>query len=113
MLASEDLNDAAAGGIAPEHQVAKRQLLNDTLEIADVILDEVTSLRIPARVAVAAHVDREHAVIRGESRREMIERTRVAIKPVNHDHRRLSLPAPVDVVNAKTIDVEEAIRRLS
>ena len=62
MLACEDLNDTAACRISPEDEVAKSELLHDAFEVTNVILDEITPLRIPAGVAMSAHVDGDHAM---------------------------------------------------
>jgi hypothetical protein len=44
VLAREHLHHTTAGRIPPEHEVAERQLPDDSFEISDVILDEVATL---------------------------------------------------------------------
>jgi hypothetical protein len=84
-------------------------LRDDPLEVADVVFDEVASLRIPARVTVSPHVDGEHAISRGEPCGDVVERPSHAVEAVDHDQRLLSLATPINVVEAKTIHLEETV----
>ena len=58
---------------------------------------------------MAAHVDGQHVVAGVEMRGQVIESTRDAIEAVHHDERRLVGIAPIDVVDAQAIDVEDVI----
>jgi hypothetical protein len=74
-----------------------------------VILDQIPAFGMPGGVAVAAHVDRDHVITRREMRRQVIEGAGDAIEAVNHDERRLVRIAPVHVVDAQTVDRDEAV----
>jgi hypothetical protein len=42
----------------------------------------------------------------------MVERARDPIDSMDHEHRRFTLAAPIDDVNAQTVYVDEAVERL-
>jgi hypothetical protein len=109
VLAREDLYDATARGVAPQHDIAKAELLDDTLEVTDMILDEVAAFRVPAGVAVSTHVHGQHVVPAAEMRGHMIEGARHAVEPMDQQEWLLVRVAPVHVVDTKTADVEEMI----
>ena len=66
--AGKHLRDAAAGGVAPHHQVTQSELGDQAGQVADVVLDQIAALRVPGRVAVPAHVVGDHVVRGGEVR---------------------------------------------
>ena len=88
---------------------AEPQLRDEPLEILDVVLDEVRALGTPARVAVAAHVEREHVVVAREVGRDVVEGVRVPRDAVQQDHRRLRGVAPFQIVKAQAVDRREAV----
>src|SRR5687767_12930429 len=109
VLPGEDLHHASAGGVSPQRDVPETELRDQSLEVADMVFDDITRLRIPVRVAMSAHVDGNDAKPAGEVRDDMIERARHAIEAVDEDQRRLFRATPVDVVNAEAVDGDEAI----
>src|SRR4051812_16213307 len=113
MSTSEDLRDPAACRVAPQHDVAKIHLRDEALDVAHVVLDEVAAFRVPAGIAVAAHVYGEHVKTLGEVRREMVERLRHAPDAMQQDHRLCIRIAPFEHMDAKAIDGDEALHRLS
>ena len=82
-------------------------------EIADVVLDQIAPLRIPARVAVPAQVHRDDVIAVGEVRRHVVEGARDAIDAVQQHERRRRGVAPVEVVDAEAADRDEAVLGLS
>ena len=63
---------------------------------------------------MAAHVKRDDVIIAGEVARQVIERVRVSRDPVQENQRRLRGGAPVEIVEAQTVDrrVAVGVRRL-
>ena len=63
---------------------------------------------------MTAHVQRDDAIVAGEVARQVIEGVRVARDPVQEDQRRLRGGAPLEIVEAQTVDRREAVgvRRL-
>ena len=95
MQPGNHLRDAAAGRVAPQHDVAQLQVRDQRGDVLDVILDHVRALRVPRRIAVAAHIDGEHMIVRREVRSDVIECAGGARDAVEQDQRRLAGRAPV------------------
>ena len=82
-----------------------------------MVVDDISRLRIPLRIAMPPHVDGNDAISAREVRDDVIERARHAIEAVDEDQRRLlggvrrerSRGPPFDVVNAETVDGDKPI----
>ena len=92
MHAGEDLRHPPAGGVAPDRDVAQPELTDQALDVADVVFDEIAAFRVPAGIAVAAHVHGDDVESRREMRGEMIERARHTIETVNAGQRAARAP---------------------
>src|SRR5262245_8481551 len=112
MESGKHLSDAAASGIAPNHDVAQTKLLSETFNVLDVVLDQIGALGIPGGVAMAAHIHGQHVISRCKVRRDVVEGMRDPSDAMQHDQRRLVRGAPLEIVNAQTIHVDESVIRL-
>src|SRR4030095_8091828 len=62
MESSKNLRDTAACRIAPDHNVPKTELLGKSFNVLHVIFNQVGAFRVPARIAMPAHIDRDDVI---------------------------------------------------
>jgi len=107
----ENLCDSPSSGVAPDDDVPELELRGEPLDVFDVVLNEVCAVSRPARIAVTAHVYRNHVIVLAEVGGKMVKRVRHAPDPVQQNQRRLRLSAPIEEVKAQAIYVDETVLR--
>ena len=84
-----DLHNSPAGGVAPKRHTPKAEFANNRFQVLYMILDQIRPLGTPSRIAVPAHVERDHVIVTGELRRDVIKCMGVTGDAMHKDHRRL------------------------
>src|ERR1017187_1679503 len=112
MQTGEYLGDAPAGGVSPKHDVVQPKLCSQSFDVSNVILHEISALRVPARIAMAAHIDRDYMVVLAEVRREMVESVRDASDSMQQHQRLLAASTPVQVMDTQAVHRDFPVQRL-
>ena len=62
MKSRKHLSHAPTGRIAPDHDIAKTQLLRHCFDIFDVVFDEIRAFQIPIGIPMPAHIHGHHVI---------------------------------------------------
>src|SRR5439155_610704 len=112
MQAREYLCDAAACRISPNNDVSKLELLRHAFDVLDVVFDKIRALRVPTGLTMPTHVDGHDLIVLVEVGCDVVKRVRHTADTVQHDQRLLIARAPIQIMDAKTVDGDETVHGL-
>ena len=107
--AGEEQRDAPAKRVADEHDARSAQRASHSFEVAHVVVPVVAPARVVRGVAVPAQVEREHAVVRCETRRERVPNVRLVAEAVQQQQRH-AVGAPLERAQRVPVGAGESER---